>query len=355
VVVFPEPANRTAPQKGFLMTAWRSPRSHTCIGNALISAAVIFIIVLITAGCRHKSTGDHKNCMAVMFRGGMNSYFIEMEKGIRDAADEKGVKIVVLADEHPEGEKQEELLQRLVQLKVQALLVIPEAKSIAAKNLVPFIKKANSIRMPIILLHSGVDEGKMSEAGAHVECAVSCENRKGGFLAGEYLAKRLNGEGKILIVRASLDSFTGDKRSIGFQEALMHHGKIKLFEAPPAHHNRNESFRICRDIFMENKDVKGVFAMSDQMALGASDAVIFTKVTRPFIVGFDGSTEAIKAIKEGRIDATITQNPYEMGKIAVENALKLVNGGKIPELVFSTTQLITKERLDLPFEYKEKD
>ena len=94
----------------------------------------------------------------------------------------------------------------------------------------------------------------------------------------------------------------------------------------------------------KNPDIRGVFAFNDMMALGVADAAALAKIRRPFIVGFNGSLQGINAIQEGRIDATVDQNPREIGALAVENALRLMKGEQVPAQVFTRTEIIVREK-----------
>ena len=93
----------------------------------------------------------------------------------------------------------------------------------------------------------------------------------------------------------------------------------------------------------------GVFAFNDLMALGVQDAAHLSHLDTMSIVGFDASEYGISAVKEGRIAATVTQSPYDMGKIGVEQATALASGEKVPPSIFTRTELVTKEQLEHPF------
>ncbi len=179
------------PSRGFDSPIKKS-RGFSSFKSTLIFLSLFFLFTL--HGCGVTSAPAHKKTIAVLFRTTINSYFTEMEKGIRDTADEKKLRILVLPNEGMEGASPQEILEKLAAQKVEALLIVPEGREKAVKNLIPLIKKANSIKLPIIMLHASIDEQVMSKEGAHVESIVSCENRKGGFLVGEFIAKKLKWE-----------------------------------------------------------------------------------------------------------------------------------------------------------------
>jgi ribose transport system substrate-binding protein len=98
------------------------------------------------------------------------------------------------------------------------------------------------------------------------------------------------------------------------------------------------------DILTSKPTVKGVFAANDLMALGAAEAVKARgKTGQILIVGFDAIPEAAKAIIAGQLAASVAQNPSNMGKFGVENALKILGGQTIPKRIDTGTILVTKQ------------
>ena len=93
------------------------------------------------------------------------------------------------------------------------------------------------------------------------------------------------------------------------------------------------------NLLQAHPDVKAVFCQNDEMALGASEA-IKTSGKDIVIVGFDGNDDAINAVKDGTLSATVAQQPKEMGKLAIQTAIKYLNGETIEEEVDSPLELI---------------
>jgi len=86
---------------------------------------------------------------------------------------------------------------------------------------------------------------------------------------------------------------------------------------------------------------------NDLMALGAIEAIAASGRTGSIVVvGFDAIDEAKDAIRRGQMDATIAQYPVEMGRVAIESAVTVLNGGQVPEFVPVKIELITKTNVD---------
>ncbi len=307
---------------------------------------MLLILSIAAAGCSSHIHKEKGKFIGVVLKCSSNPYFTEIEKGIRETAENYGIKVVVLVPDRKDPEEQPRLLEKLINLKVSALLIIPEEKA----NCIAPIFKANSLGIPVIILDTGIDEALSKQMGAHADCLITSNNEKGGQLAGEYIAKRLNGRGYVLLLEGKRGSLTGEKRKRGCLSALSHYNTIRTLTSPPGDFNRTNAFEITRTCLKDHPEINGVFAFNDRMALGVSDAKTVSKIKSLVIVGFDATEEGIKAVKEGRIDATVTQSPYTIGKSGVESALKLMNGEKVEQRMYTNTELVNREKLQLPFQ-----
>ena len=107
-----------------------------------------------------------------------------------------------------------------------------------------------------------------------------------------------------------------------------------------------EKIVLAEEIKEKNPDVlskiQAVFAANDEMALGAVEAISGAGKDI-LVVGFDATDDAIAAINEGRMAATIAQQPDLIGKTAVENAVKLIAGEAIEAVIPVEVALVTAE------------
>jgi ribose transport system substrate-binding protein len=93
-------------------------------------------------------------------------------------------------------------------------------------------------------------------------------------------------------------------------------------------------------------EIVALFSCNDNMALGAIEAISAAGRSGDILVlGFDAIKDAREAIKKGIMEASIAQSPILMGKLAIEYAVKVINGEKIPREVPVKINLITKDTL----------
>jgi ribose transport system substrate-binding protein len=314
---------------------------------ACLLLSLFLLASLSLSSCSRTNRRSNDKTIGVVLKSTLNPYFYEIEKGIRDSSEQKGFRTILLVPEIRDPAQQAMLLEKVINLKVDSILLIPETRT----NCIPLIVRANSLRIPIIVLDTSVNEEELHAKGGHTDCLITCDNIKGGRLAGEFLAQKINGKGTVLTIEGKASSYTGERRKEGFCEAMKRYPGITIVKGSLADFEREKAFQVGRKLFKENPQVSGVFAFNDLMALGAADAARLCAMKHHvFIVGFDASEYGLKAIKEGRIDATVTQDPSNMGKIGVESATRLMKGENVPHEIFTSTELVTKEKLELPFQ-----
>ena len=105
--------------------------------------------------------------------------------------------------------------------------------------------------------------------------------------------------------------------------------------------DRTKGLNVSTNILQANPDVKAIFAHNDEMALGAIQAAK-SAGKQVFIVGFDGTADAEKAVQDGTLAATIAQQPELMGKIAVDTASKVIKGETVESKIPVELKVVTK-------------
>lgn len=322
---------------------------------------LIGTLLIALPGCRERQ--GRPPLVGMVLKDNTSSYFQEMERGARKAAKENNADILVLAPEKRreeveaplappsqldlENNKQARILEDLIKMDVDALCVAPEDP----RNCLSSIAKATSLKIPVILLDSDIDRDRASQLKAEVTSMVIGDNFQGGELAGRYIAEKTARKGTVAIMEGTPKSSIGLNRRNGFLEAMKKYPDIQVVYTKPAYFKRSRSFEIGLELIKNYPNLKGVFAFDDMMAIGVSDALIISgKEGKWVIVGFDATEEGRRAIKEGRISASIYSNPSEIGRLSVKYAILAIKGDKIPSFTLVKTELITKESLLMPFE-----
>ena len=156
-------------------------------------------------------------------------------------------------------------------------------------------------------------------------------------MAGEYLLHLVSDNAVIAELQGIPGASATIDRGKGFHQAV--DGKAKVVASLTANFNRVEGLSVSENILQGNAGLQGLFAHNDEMALGAVEAAAAAG-KNIIIVGFDATDDAIAAVKEGRMAATVAQQPDEMGKIAVQTAVKIIKGENVPSSVPVAVTLI---------------
>ena len=173
--------------------------------------------------------------------------------------------------------------------------------------------------IPVILLSRRVN-------GEEFTHFVTADNRAIARQAAQYLATRLKGKGRILVLQHIPTSTPGQLRTEGFLEELKRHPGLEIAAIKRADSQRALAIQRVEEALAENLAFDAIYAQSDSMALGAIMAL--KKAGRDPrnipITGIDFITEARNAIRAGELDASFTYPTC--GREGAEAALNLLAG-----------------------------
>jgi ribose transport system substrate-binding protein len=187
------------------------------------------------------------------------------------------------------------------------------------------------------------DAEALAAAGATVATFIGSDNVEGGRIAGRFVAEALGGEGNVAVIEGIPGHETGDSRLRGFREAISEYPGISIVASQTANWERDQAFNVTQNMLQSHSDLRAIFAANDVMALGAVEAVASAGRTGDLVVvGFDAQDEAVAAIREGAMSASIAQHPREMGRIAVESAWKILQGDSVPAEQPVSIELVTE-------------
>lgn len=256
-----------------------------------------------------------------------NPFFVSLKDGVLKEAKAKGMQVIVI-DAQNDSAKQVNDVQDLLQQGVDALLINPTDSAAISTA----VQSANDIGIPVITLDRSADKGK-------VESLVASDNIKGGEMAANYIIDQLGENAKVVELEGVPGASATRERGKGFHNIA--DKKLKVVEKQSAHFDRTEGLNVMENIIQGNPDIQAVFAHNDEMALGALEA-INSSGKNIIVVGFDGNDDALKSIKDGKLNATVAQQPELIGKLAVKAAGDVLQGKKAEKNIPAPLKLVTK-------------
>ena len=131
------------------------------------------------------------------------------------------------------------------------------------------------------------------------------------------------------------------ERGEGFHNIIDNVDSIEVVASQTANFDRTEGLSVMENLLQSNKDIKAVFAHNDEMALGAVEALEAAGLLDDVVVvGFDATDDAQKAVEDGRMQATIAQQPKLISEQAIETALRVINGDAVEDFIPVDLELV---------------
>ena len=254
-----------------------------------------------------------------------NPFFVTLTEGARKAATENNVELVVV-DAGDDAAKQTSDIEDLVSRNVGVLIVNPVDSDAVA----PAVKSAMSQGIKVIAVDRGVN-------GVDVDCQIASDNVAGARMATEYLMELVGEGAKVAELQGVPGASATIDRGEGFHQVA--DKSLQVAASQTANFNRAEGMTVMENILQSDGTIKGVFAHNDEMALGAVEAVAASGKDIK-IVGFDATDDAQKAVKDGKMAATVAQKPDKMGETAIETAVKIMAGETVEKSIPVEVELI---------------
>lgn len=254
-----------------------------------------------------------------------NPFFVTLSEGAEAKAEEEGADLIVV-DAGDDAAKQTSDIEDLISRNISVLIVNPVDSDAVA----PAVQDAVAAGIKVISVDRVVN-------GVDVDCAIASDNVEGARMATEYMVSPIGEGAKTAEIQGTSGASATIDRGEGFH--LVADEQLDVVSSQTANFSRSEGMTVMENILQAQPDLKGVFAHNDEMALGAVEAIGNRDIV---VVGFDATDDALAAIQQGRMAATVAQKPDLMGATAVETAISLVNGETVEKEIPVEVELITK-------------
>jgi D-allose transport system substrate-binding protein len=308
---------------------------------------ILLASAVVSASFGAASAESHKPLYGVLMKTLANPFWGAMEQGVKAGAEAAGVEYYLQAVESDQAaEPQLNACNTMLERKPAVMITA----AINSTILLPCLKQANAMNIPVVDLDNNLDIALAKEAGVNISFQIGSDNMAAGAQGAEYLVNKLgkDAKGPVLVIEGLSGNITGKKRADGFANKLKELAPgLEVVASLPGDWDRGKAANITNDILTKHSDLVAIFCANDGMALGAVETIFAAgKGEQVTVIGVDGNSDAVKSIKEGRLTASVAQLPYLVGKQAVENVKKLVEGGTVDATVFVPTMVLTKQVLD---------
>ncbi len=296
--------------------------------NLLLAAAAL----TLTAG-----TGFAKDLKAIGITVGSlgNPFFIAVEKGATDAAHQiaPGAKVTTTSSDY-DLNKQSTQIDNFIASGVDLILV----NAADPKAIGPAIKRAEA---------AGITVVAVDVAAAGADATVQTDNVQAGQIACQFLADKIGHKGNVVIENGPQVSSVIDRVN-GCKQVLGKFPDIKVLSSDQdGKGSRDGGLNVMQGYLTRYPDLAGVFAINDPQAIGSDLAARQLNRSGIVIVSVDGAPDIVTALKgHTEVQASASQDPYAMGKLAVEIGNGIMNGKK-PEnpMVLIPSKLVTRDNV----------
>lgn len=297
--------------------------------------AGILLIVLISIACNRKPSRVYDYTIGVTYQNLQNEFVINIQDALRKRAEELNVRLIEV-DGQGRAENQISQVENFLALDVDAIILNPFDQYGSA----PVVSIAKREKKPVVVLNAVVVN--LDEAGAY----VGSNDQEAGRIAAGYIAQLLKGKGNIALIRGPNGHSAEIQRTEGIMEIMKQHPEMKIIFDQSGNWDRTQGLELMENWLSTGKSIQAVIAQNDEMALGAQKAIEAAGFQEKILViGIDAIPDALRAVKENKLCATVFQDARGQGILALELAVKLCQAKPVDHINYIPFQLITKKEL----------
>ncbi|OIJ11547.1 hypothetical protein BKP37_15545 [Anaerobacillus alkalilacustris] len=300
------------------------------LSNRLKVLIVVISVFTIVIGLIYNPFAGEKPKVVVVLKGSSEQYWQIVKAGAEKGFLDFGIEGKVIAPrDETEVDLQINLLKAVLNDQPDLLIVSP-----ISAEIIPILDEFNENDIPVLLLDTDYPwENKIAYIGTN--------NFELGKMGGTFLATQLHPSNEVALIAGDLNHPISGERIKGAKAGLEAAG-IKIATEKINLPNEAEPVKeVMETILQDHPYIKGVYAITDIMALGAFEAIEEASLNMP-VIGADGVIEMIKLIENGILPGTVAQNPYDMGYLSVETAIKVLQGEVVESTIDSGVDIIIK-------------
>jgi ribose transport system substrate-binding protein len=264
-----------------------------------------------------------------------NPFYIAMMRGIRARAGELGWDVVTVSS-NEDKLKQINGVQDLIARGVKGILISPidatgvnAAYDAAAAAKVPIVSVARGSTSPNQTLHVAMDEKQIGRDIA------------------EWTAKQIGGKGKVAMLLGPSGAPTFRNLGEGYAEVMAKYPDIQIAFKTDGPLTRERGLKNSEDALVANPDLAAIYTANDDVALGATQAVLAAnRKGKTIVTGMNGVPPALRSLKEGNLAMTVELNPVLWGRLGVDVLAEYLKGAKVEPRVFIKHVIIDGGNID---------
>jgi ribose transport system substrate-binding protein len=275
-----------------------------------------------------------------------NAFFVGLKLGVEKGAKAEGFELV---QTNANGDAQQQVNDaiNLLSQGVNALVLNP----IDSKAIIPAVQKANQMGIPVFTLDRGSDGGKVTSFVASDNVALGQTGAK--WIADQLKARYGSPKGNVVDLIGLVGTTAATDREKGFSDEIAKYPDIKVVARQEGGFDQEKSLNAMTNILQKFPQIDAVFGANDDNTVGAEKAIDNAGRYKPLgdkehimVIGADGTAQALSAIRAGKQDATISQNPIQMAAKSLSFISDYMAKKEVPANYAWPTLLIDKANID---------
>jgi len=303
-------------------------------------AAILAMLVLAVMSASNIWAADSKKKIKITLitMDSMDEHWLKVKAGAQAKANELGN--IQLTFNAPPGKVdaavQLQMVEDAITKRADVIMLAPLNKD----ALTPGVEKAKKAGIKVIIIDSSVST-------PNYDAFFSTDNGAAARLAADNMAKAIGGKGKIAIVNAQAGSGTTMLRENEFKAQIASkYPNITIVGTQYSDGDKTKALNQATDFMTANPTLAGIYATNEGSTVGVGNAVEQAKKTGIVkVVGFDWSADTKSLIQKDVLQATMVQNPYQMGYLGLQAAVDVLAGKTVQKNVDTGVTVVTKDNM----------
>jgi ribose transport system substrate-binding protein len=265
--------------------------------------------------------------IALIMKTLTNPFFIEMERGARQAEKELNIRLrVQTAAQETSIKQQIEIVEQNIQAGIDAIVIAPGD----SLELIPVLKKAQDADIAVINIDNRLNPTFSERYGLKDVPFISIDNEQAAYLSAQRISDRISVPTEAVILEGIRGAANAKARKNGAIRAFRENPHITVVATETAHWKIDEGYQVTKALFTRHPSIGAIFCANDMMAFGALNYLRKADRLDVLVASFDALAEAKQAIREGRLLVTIDQQAAQQGYLGVQYAVRALAGEQLP-------------------------
>ena len=299
--------------------------------------AIIAVAALCAAGCGSGQGPASRKTIAVITPSNDNPFFKAEAETAAARARELGYDVSINSHDD-DAHKQDQLIDVAIANKAAAIIL----DNAGADASVAAVRKATDASIPAFLIDREINANGIAAA------QIVSNNYQGATIGAQEFVRLLGEKGNYIELVGRESDTNAAIRTRGYHDVLDKYDGLKQVGRQSANWSQSEAYQKIETMIQANRNIQGVIAGNDTMALGAAAALKNAGLEKVIVIGLDGSPDAIAAVKSGGMKATVLQPAAKIARMAVDQAHKFLTTGSTgaPEKQSVDCELVTAANAD---------